>query len=68
MFFNVCKKPVEVAPYWNVNCISGSYCAFGIPRIINKIFNSSLIIDNTKNENTINSYIIMLAVNETELG
>ena len=19
MFFNVCKKPVEVAPYWNVN-------------------------------------------------
>jgi hypothetical protein len=42
--------------------------AFGIPRIINKIFNSSLIIGNTKNENTINSDIIMLAVNETELG
>ncbi|GEQ23572.1 ATPase [Clostridium butyricum] len=40
----------------------------GIPRIINKICNSSLIIGNTKNENTINSDIIMLAVNETELG
>ena len=40
----------------------------GIPRIINKICDSSLIIGNAQNENTINSDIIMLAVNETELG
>lgn len=40
----------------------------GIPRIINKICDSSLMIGNTKNLNTINSDIIMLAVNEIELG
>ena len=40
----------------------------GIPRIINKICDSSLMIGNTKNLNTINSDIIMLAVNESELG
>lgn len=40
----------------------------GIPRIINKICNSSLMIGNTKNVNEINSDIIMLAVNELELG
>ena len=40
----------------------------GIPRIINKICNSSLMIGDTKNANIINSEIIMLAFNETELG
>lgn len=40
----------------------------GIPRIINKICDSSLIIGNTKNENIIDSDIVMLAVNEIELG
>ena len=40
----------------------------GIPRIINKICDSSLMIGNTKNLNTINSDIKMLAVNESELG
>ena len=40
----------------------------GVPRIINKICDSSLMIGNTKNLNTINSDIIMLAVNEIELG
>ena len=42
--------------------------ANGIPRIINKICNSSLLIGNTKNANIIDSDIIMLAVNENELG
>ncbi len=40
----------------------------GVPRIINKICASSLMIGNSKNLNIINSDIIMLAVNETELG
>ena len=40
----------------------------GVPRIINKICDSSLMIGNTKNLNIIDSDIIMLAVNETELG
>ena len=42
--------------------------SMGVPRIINKICNSSLMIGNTKNVNIIDSDIIMLAVNETELG
>ena len=40
----------------------------GIPRLINKICNSSLIIGNSKNVNIIDADIVMLAVNETELG
>lgn len=40
----------------------------GIPRLINKICNSCLIIANSKNANTIDSDIVMHAVNETELG
>lgn len=40
----------------------------GIPRIINKICNSCLIVGNSKNANTIDADIVMLAVNETELG
>jgi type II secretory pathway predicted ATPase ExeA len=40
----------------------------GVPRIINKICDSSLMICNTKNINIINSDMIMLAVNEIELG
>lgn len=40
----------------------------GIPRIINKLCNASLMIGNTKNLNTITSDIIMSAVNEVELG
>lgn len=42
--------------------------SMGGPRIVNKICNSSLMIGNTKNVNMIDSDIIMLAVNETELG
>ncbi|PPV17771.1 hypothetical protein AWN73_07005 [Clostridium butyricum] len=40
----------------------------GVPRIINKICDSSLMIGDTKKEITINSDIVMLAVNEIELG
>ena len=40
----------------------------GVPRIINKICDSSLMIGNTKNVNIINSDMVMLAVNEIELG
>lgn len=40
----------------------------GIPRVINKICNSCLIIGNSKNANIIDADIVMLAVNETELG
>ena len=40
----------------------------GVPRIINKICDSSLMIGNTKNINIIDSDIVMLAVNEIELG
>lgn len=40
----------------------------GIPRLINKICNSCLIIGNSKNTNIIDADIVMLAVNETELG
>lgn len=40
----------------------------GIPRIINKICNSCLMIGNSKNMNVIDENIVMLAVNEAELG
>ena len=40
----------------------------GVPRIINKLCNASLMIGNTKNINIIDSDIIMDAVNEIELG
>ncbi|MDI9509375.1 MAG: hypothetical protein QM217_06110, partial [Bacillota bacterium] len=40
----------------------------GIPRIINKLCNASLLIGNTKNANIIDSDIVMAAVNEIELG
>jgi type II secretory pathway predicted ATPase ExeA len=40
----------------------------GIPRIINKLCNASLLIGNTKNSNIIDSDIVMAAVNEIELG
>lgn len=40
----------------------------GIPRIINSICNSCLFIGNNKNANIIDADIVMLAVNETELG
>lgn len=40
----------------------------GIPRIINRICNSCLFIGNNKNANIIDADIVMLAVNETELG
>ncbi|MCK9218256.1 MAG: AAA family ATPase [Firmicutes bacterium] len=40
----------------------------GIPRLINKICNSSLMIANSKNVNIIDADIVMLAVNEAELG
>jgi type II secretory pathway predicted ATPase ExeA len=40
----------------------------GIPRIINKLSNASLIIGNSKNINLINTDIVMSAVNEIELS
>lgn len=40
----------------------------GIPRIINQICNSCLLIGDNKNVNIIDADIVMLAVNETELG
>lgn len=42
--------------------------ANGIPRLINKICNSCLIIANSKNASIVDTDIVMLAVNETELG
>lgn len=40
----------------------------GVPRIINKLCNASLIIGNTKEVNEINNDIVILAINETELN
>ncbi|MGD9679315.1 MAG: ExeA family protein [Vulcanibacillus sp.] len=40
----------------------------GVPRIINKICNASLLIGHNKNVDEINNEIVMMAVNETELG
>ncbi len=60
------KSNVEI---FNNNAIEAiTNAANGIPRIINKICNSSLLIGNTKNANLIDSDIVMLAVNENELG
>jgi type II secretory pathway predicted ATPase ExeA len=42
--------------------------ANGIPRLINKICNSCLLIANSKGFNEIDADIVMLAVNEIELG
>ena len=42
--------------------------AGGIPRLINNICNAALIIGNSKNANIIDSDIVMLAVNDNELG
>lgn len=42
--------------------------AGGIPRIINKLCDSCLIIAHTQNCNEINHDIVMLAISETELG
>lgn len=42
--------------------------ANGIPRIINKICDTCLFIGNSKNANTIDADIVLLAVSETELG
>ena len=60
------------------NCHSGVYedtaveailnASNGVPRIINKLCNASLLIGNTKNANIIDSDIVMAAVNEIELG
>ena len=40
----------------------------GIPRLINKICNASLIIANSRNANIIDEEIVMSAVNDIELG
>lgn len=42
--------------------------ANGIPRMINKICNACLLIAHNQNLNEINNDIVMLAVNETEIG
>jgi type II secretory pathway predicted ATPase ExeA len=42
--------------------------ANGIPRIINKICNACLLISHNQNLNEINNDIVMLAVNEIEIG
>lgn len=60
------KSNVEI---FNKNAIEAIInTANGVPRIINKICNSSLLIGNTKNVNIIDSDIVMLAVNENTLG
>ncbi len=54
---------------FNTNAIQAIINASnGIPRLINKICNACLMIANTKNISSINADIVMLAVNETELG
>lgn len=42
--------------------------ANGIPRIINKICNACLLIGNTKELNEINNDVVLMAINEMELG
>lgn len=42
--------------------------ANGVPRMINKICNACLLIAHNQNLNEINNDIVMLAVNETEIG
>lgn len=42
--------------------------ANGIPRMINKICNACLLIGHNQNVNEINNDLVMMAVNETELG
>lgn len=60
------KSTMEV---FNANAIEAIINASnGIPRLINKICNSSLIIANSKNVNIVDSDIVILAVNEIELG
>jgi type II secretory pathway predicted ATPase ExeA len=60
------KSNVEI---FNKNAIEAIInAANGVPRIINKICNSSLLIGNTKNANIIDSDIVMLAVNENTLA
>lgn len=54
---------------FNENALEGIINASnGIPRVINKICNSCLLIANSKNVNTIDADIVMNAVNEIELG
>ncbi|QUH26171.1 AAA family ATPase [Serpentinicella alkaliphila] len=60
------KSTLEI---FNANALEAIINASnGIPRLINKICNSSLIIANSKNANIVDSDIVMLAVNEIELG
>lgn len=84
MNYNIDSLTKEEAHTYIKNKLSGARCtmevfsanaieaiinaANGIPRIINRICNSALIIANSKNANIIDSDIVMLAVNETELG
>lgn len=54
---------------FNTNAIEAVInAANGIPRLINKICNQSLIIADNKQANIIDSDIVMFAVSETELG
>lgn len=63
---NAAKCTMEI---FNANAVEAiANASNGIPRIINNICNSCLIIGNSKNANMIDSDIVMLAVNEIELG
>jgi type II secretory pathway predicted ATPase ExeA len=42
--------------------------AGGVPRIINKLCDASLVIGHNKNASEINQDIVMLSISETELG
>lgn len=54
---------------FNTNAINAIINATGgIPRLINNICNAALIIGNSQNANIIDSDIVMLAVNDNELG
>lgn len=63
---NGARCTMEVFDTNAVNAIINA--ANGIPRLISKICNASLIIGNSKNVNIINSDIVMSAVNDIELG
>lgn len=54
---------------FNANAVEAIInAANGIPRLINKICNASLLIASSKNANIVDADIVMIAVNETELG
>jgi type II secretory pathway predicted ATPase ExeA len=84
MNYNIAALTKEESKEYILGKLSGAKCnteifnpnaieaiinaANGIPRIINKICNSSLMIGNSKSLNIIDADTVMFAVNEIELG